>query len=373
MTTEPRTRDIEWLRADYERQTGSPFRTFYCPMLMRDELPEPILGHVVPEKFEGVPEYKIIQRPDIDNWYGSMFEADFLTLTRHQGENIHDLFFGGKPARGLKPKIVAGGEDISYYILKDDPEDMPINEHTLMEINGKNGGFLRLALKKSPEEVQALQHVKWHSEVFGDFRVAALVSIIKAAYLTLFWKLGYQYTLSSAGLSVGREILGRFFLDNYGKPTQQVRLAATQFFRPYINMLRPAEVVGENAPRGTIEDNRVFVWLGSSGQGVGIGVFVRTDERLQCVLMPGYSGPEAAAVYHDFLTNEKHELWVREGQFNEAKGCWEVHPQRVPILWPKLHESFDLSRSPEEILKDRFRSNERLEDESIAQPPSENE
>jgi hypothetical protein len=82
MTSESTTRSIDWLRADYARMNGAPFQHFFCPMLMKDEPAELILGHVVNEKFKDVPEYKIIQRGDIDSWYGSMLEGDFLTLVR---------------------------------------------------------------------------------------------------------------------------------------------------------------------------------------------------------------------------------------------------------------------------------------------------
>ncbi|MHB1424925.1 MAG: type II toxin-antitoxin system MqsA family antitoxin [Gemmataceae bacterium] len=361
--TASRTRGLEWLRTDYTRALGSPFQHFYCPMLMKDESVELMLGHVVNEKFKDVPEFKIKQRQDIESWYGSMFEADFLTLMQHRDKNIEDLFFAGKAPCGLKPVIKAGPQEIEYYQLQDDPEDLPIDEHTLIEINGKNGGFMRLALKKSPEEILSLQHVKWHSEAFGDFRIAALVSTIKAAYLTLFWKLGYQYTLrSSAGLSVGHDMLGRFFVENRGKIPQQVRAAAVEFFRPYVNMVRPVESLGEKAPQGTIEDNRAFVWLGSSGRGLGIGVFVRTNDRLHCVLMPAYSDAEGAESYLDFLRNDKEVLWVRASQYSEDQGCWEVHPQRLRVLWPKLDPSFDLSRSPQEILSCRSLAKEQRQD-----------
>src|ERR1700722_11717616 len=156
---EARTRDIDWLRADYARMNSDPFRHFFCPMLMNDEPSELILGHVVNEKFKDVPDFTIIQRKDIDGWYGSMFEADFLTLVRFQEKNVNDMFFGNKPPRGLKPTIKAGDEEVGYYHLNADPDDKPIDEHTLMEMNNKNGDFLRLALKKSPKEVMALQHV----------------------------------------------------------------------------------------------------------------------------------------------------------------------------------------------------------------------
>jgi hypothetical protein len=329
---------------------GAPFEHFYCPMLMKDEPAELILGHVVNEKFEDVPEFKITQRKDIDGWYGSMFEADFLNLVRFQERTVHDEnLFEGKPPPALKPVITVGGEPLDYYHLKD-PDNTPINEHTLMEINRKNGEFLRIALKKTAEEVMALQNLKWQTEVFADCRIAAVVSVIKAAYLTLFWKLGYRYVLSTAGLSIGRELLGRFYLENRGRSRQQVQAAAAEYFRPYFNMVRPAEPTGEHAPRGTIEDNRVFIWLGSSGLGLGIGVFVRVNKRLNCVLMPAYAEHERAQVYMDFLRNDKHELWVRDGVFDEQKDQWEANPRRVPVLWPKLDPSFDLSLTPKEIL-----------------------
>jgi hypothetical protein len=301
MSADSKTRNLDWLRADYLRTQGHPFEHFYCPMLMKDEPTDLMLGHVANVKFEDVPEYKLVQRKDIDGWYGSMFEADFLNLVRFQNKQITDLFFWGKPRRRkkndhktppmLKPLIKAGEQEIPYYYLSDKLDELPVNEHTLLEMNSQNGDFLRLALKKTPDEVRALQHVKWHSEIFGDFRVAVLVSCIKAAYLTLFWKLGYGYTLSAAGMSVGREILGRFFLENHGKDKEAIQVAAVEFFRPYINMLRPVQIAGDEAPKGTIEDNRVFIWLGSSRRGLGIGVFIRANKRLQCVLMPATQFP----------------------------------------------------------------------------------
>jgi len=353
VSAESRTRSLEYLRADYERVEKVTFKHFYCPMLMKDEPVDLMLGHVVNEKFASVPEFKLVQRKDIDSWYGSVFESDFLSHSRFQGKGVDDVFFGSKPPRGLRPIISAGGQEIGYYGLGDDPDTMPTDAHTLMEMNGKNGGFLRIALKRPPAEILMLQHQKWQSEVFADYRVASMVSLIKAAYLTLFWKLGYQYVLSSAGLSVGRSILGYFFLENRGKPTPQVHRAATEFFKPYVNMVRPALVSGENAPRGTIEDNRVLIWLGSSGRGIGIGVFVRTDNRLDCVLMPAYSDAKGAEVYQDFLQNDKEGLWVREGKFNEKSGEWDAHPQRVPMLWPKNTPSFDLSQTAKDILAPR--------------------
>jgi hypothetical protein len=101
--------------------------------------------------------------------------------------------------------------------------------------------------------------------------------------------------------------------------------------------------------------------LGSSGRGLGIGTFVRTDDWLQCVLMPAYSDAEGAQTYLDFLRNDQEELWVREAEYDETKARWEVHPTRVGVLWPKRHVALDLSRSPQEILRYHVPSEEQGE------------
>jgi hypothetical protein len=83
---------------------------------------------------------------------------------------------------------------------------------------------------------------------------------------------------------------------------------------------------------------------------LGIGVFIRTNDKLHCVLMPGYSDADGTGTYLDFLSNSKEEYWVREGQLDEIEECWEVHPQHLRVPWPKLDASFDLSRPLREIL-----------------------
>src|SRR5690349_20508560 len=67
-------------RADYAAVTGKPFRHFYCPILHVDE-PVPLQrGHVVNEAFAGSPGAWVVQRQDVDSFYGSFFEADFEVL-----------------------------------------------------------------------------------------------------------------------------------------------------------------------------------------------------------------------------------------------------------------------------------------------------
>ncbi|PQV62436.1 hypothetical protein B1R32_13611 [Abditibacterium utsteinense] len=77
---------LEALRADFKNVTGRPFEHFYCPILQRDGPAELCMGHVVNKAFfdtsNRVSERCILQRKDVDNFYGSHFEPRFLLVDR---------------------------------------------------------------------------------------------------------------------------------------------------------------------------------------------------------------------------------------------------------------------------------------------------
>jgi hypothetical protein len=66
-----------------------------------------------------------------------------------------------------------------------------------------------------PTNVLTAAGKHWEIEISRDVRIPMMVSVIKAAHLTLFEMLGYRYALSLAGYFVGRQILGEFYLQNY--------------------------------------------------------------------------------------------------------------------------------------------------------------
>jgi hypothetical protein len=72
--------ELERLRGDYHRSTGRPFRWFYCPLLFRDDDVELCKGHVLNQGFVGATRATTVQRKDIDNFYGSFFESDFVLI-----------------------------------------------------------------------------------------------------------------------------------------------------------------------------------------------------------------------------------------------------------------------------------------------------
>jgi hypothetical protein len=73
-------RELDLLRDDYHRVAGEQFRWFHCPFLFRDEDVELCRGHVLNQAFVGSKRVWTIQRKDLDNFYGSFFEPDFVLI-----------------------------------------------------------------------------------------------------------------------------------------------------------------------------------------------------------------------------------------------------------------------------------------------------
>ncbi len=328
---------------DFTRANGSPFKHFYCPMLMRDEPVELCMGHVVNQSIPNSSGAKVVQRKDIDGFYGRHFEADFVTLAQSRGVLLPDAMLDPTLSKKLKPRFEVRGEKCGYHYHR---RGAGSKDHTPLVLEVGDGRVVRLMLHKRPDEVAAASNEKWQIAVEVDCRLAALVSLIKAAYLTLFRVLGYKYALLGPGLSVGRDILGRFYLENCAKEPDAVRQAAKHFFQPYVNMLRPIVHYTGDAPRGTVDDRFVRVCIGSSQGPFAMLVCVRTNAALHAVLMPAYGNADAAATYWDFLRNDNERLSANDCWYDKATDTWQGTQQPTVIHWPKESSTFLLDDEP---------------------------
>jgi hypothetical protein len=337
--TEDVRRTLVVHQRDFTRAEGRPFNYFHCPMLLRDDPVELCMGHVVNQSIPNSSRARVVQRKDIDGFYGSHFEAEFVTLAQSRGVRLADAMLDPTLSKKLKPRIEIQGERCGYHRFR----GAGSQDHTPLELDVGDGRVARLMLHKRPDEVAAARDEKWQVAVEVDCRVGALVSLIKAAYLSLFRMLGYKYALSGQGLSVGRDILGRFFQENNGKEPGAVRQAAKQFFQPYVNMLRPIERFTGDAPRGTVDDGLVKACFGSSCGPFAMLVCVRTNAALHAVLMPAHGNAEAAATYWDFLQNENERLSANDCRYDKATETWQGTEQPTVIHWPKESTTFLLN------------------------------
>jgi hypothetical protein len=239
-------RRLAALSTDYEQVTGRPFQHFFCPVLFRDEDAELCQAHIVNRAFDGSSLWTI-ERKDVDGFYGSVFESDFVTL-KDRGRSAAEVITDPALSRRLRPSVVADGQPIAYYA----PNGPIPKEHSRMILEGPKGET-HLALKMPPQDVAGLTAAHWQIEMVRDLRIAALVSLLKAAHLTLFHMLGYQYALSAGGHFLGHDILGKFFLANVGRPRAAVVSASHPHFREFAHMVRPMQVpsIASREPRTT--------------------------------------------------------------------------------------------------------------------------
>jgi hypothetical protein len=333
-------RQLPFLREECTRVIGRPFKHFLCPILLKDE-PVPLcMGHIIneacPNSFNGC----VVQRADVDGFYGSLVESAFTT-------NIQARSMGGTekalrdPAMRKKMglKFVVDGEELEHYEYRGiaGPGHTPIDMHT------GEGEPIRLVVKKTQEELDALIDKGLEIRVGKDCRMPSVVTLVKAAYLTLFRLLGYSYAVSPEGRRIGQHLLGKFFREHAGnhgrKKIQKAKKEAPAFFQPYVNIMRPIDRFEGRQSVGTVEDQHGKACMTPSGKMFGLIIFVRTDIFFCAVLMPFYEDAEGEGAYNEFMQNDCPMLLVRDCKFEDMR--LQIDTQSKESFWPKNNEEFN--------------------------------
>ena len=330
---------LEKLRADHEAVTGRPFSHFFCPILFRDEEADLCEGHVVNNAFPGSSRVSTVQRQDVDSFYGAHFEAEFVNIQHRGSVTGADAITDHELTKKLKPAFLLNSKPIEYYTPKHGskvPEDF-----TPIEFEHGNRS-VKLVLKIKPQEVLEASDESWDIALSKDVRIHALVSLIKSAHLTLFRLLGYQYAFSAGGHFVGNDILGKFFLQNQGRPKAEVVEAAIDFFAEFVHMVRPImsnpSSKSESVPRpGTVADRTLMVCRFGHGAFWALIVFVQTGHGLHAVLVPVFDDPEGAVRFVDFLRNDNE--YIESSYCKIEDNHWQVEKKTKDISWPKTNAS----------------------------------
>lgn len=326
--------ELERLRRDLVEATGQPFRHFLCPLLLVDE-PTPLCkGHIVNRAFSDAPNRWTIQRRDVDNFFGAVAESDFTVLesatTRSRFDHVTDPRMPGR----LKPEILLDRRPVEYFV----PKGAVPKHFTPLRVETDTAQRW-IALKMRPDEVSDSLERDWKLEVSIDLRFPALVSLLKAAFLTKFALLGYRYALSVPGRLIGEQLLGRFFRKMRSAPRSVAAAELHRFFGAFANMVRP--VLRLDLPfEGTIVDRQVLLCWSPLGFAWGSIVFVRAA-GLHAVLLPVEGRREALVLFERFLEGSTEKLEVREARLCGEGGDqhWEVAPRSVAVPWPRSTET----------------------------------
>jgi len=338
---------LEVHRRDFERVTGRPFEHFYCPILGVDQEVALQRGHVINEAFENSTRVWVVQRRDVDGFFGSHFEADFEVLQHRDRLSVTEVLADPKLARKVRVKILRSGAPVPFTTRGG---DLP-HVFTPFQLVDPQGATSSLGLKMSTEEIAATAGEKWEYLVLKDARVSALVSLIKAAHLSAFHMLGYRYALGLPGRFIGTDILGRFYRENFDKPRKTVRDNAWAFFKEFQHMVRPVLAVDPGA-KGTVTNRSVLVCHGTGGGFWGMVVYVKTAGMLHAVLLPAKGDAESMATYLGFLRNDNETLHLSHTAFDHENGQWLVHVDRFEKTWPKNEIHYPESPDPELIPPD---------------------
>jgi len=284
-------------------------------------------AHIINSAFPNSSRIWTIQRKDVDNFYGSGFEADFVAIEYLEERNLGKVLPDKKLSKLLNAQILLEDRPIDFFVAKG---KIP-SRFTPMEFdNGEE--VTRFGLKISCEEMLAAEGKTWDITVNKDARIPALVSLIKAAHLTLFHMLGYEYALSAGGIFIGHDILGEFFFKNRDKQKPEVLTNALYYFREFGHMVRPLQAVPDFLA-GTVTDNRMFLCKTSNYRPWAFIVLVKIPKSIHAVMVPIMEDADSTIRFYDFLRGpqEKIEAYLCEFQGDH----WLVDKHSRELIWPK--------------------------------------
>ncbi len=319
---------LEQLKLDYESVSGRPWHFFYCPILHKDEETELCAGHVINRASEDADRSWTVQRKDVDNYYGTLFEGDFLALEQKVDFQAGEILTDRKLSRQFNPKIVIDGQSVDHY----KPQGVVPKQHSELFVDS-HGGLERLALKISPDEMENVPEGRIQVIVDKDVRLAALASCLKAAHLTLFHLLGYRYALSYGGYFLGKEVLGDFFLKTRGMERLSALEEAIVHFKKYQSLVRPVIELSFDS-EGTLTDNKLLLCV-SDNRFWAFNVLVRTGTQSHGVLVPILEDAESAARFHRFLETPFTGLAVKIARWDRDREIGEGSSHTQMIEWPQ--------------------------------------
>ena len=313
------------LNADCERIYGSPVRHFFCPILYLDDVTKLCEAHLINTAFRDSARTWTIQRADVDSFYGTLFEADFVAM-QEKGRHRPDEVVADKDlSRMLKPKIVVNGEEVGYYFPKG---AVPPN-HSLIRLFTPIG-IVELALKRSPAAMQNAETECWTIHIDKNLNLPALVSLIKAAHLTLYHLCGYRHVFSGCGFFLGRTVLGEFFLKARHLDRKRALELAKNHFSSLANMVRPV-LVNPSHLEGTLTDQMPYVCVNGDCFWALI-IFVRTGDHLNAVMVPTMDNHESVVLFDEFLMKPTNTVCVRRTRWNGD--AWQLNPETEKFYWP---------------------------------------
>jgi hypothetical protein len=280
---------------------------------MRDEPAEMCRAHIVNEALGTCAEW-VPQRKDVDNFFGSVVEADFVTIIRNREKELIAILLDPTVKGKIRPKLLDNEIPIGHYLPK--PGAPEVEGHTVAKLIDSGELICNLAIKKSEDHLFSLTDSDLAFVIDADFQPEVTASMIKAAHLTLFKLFGYKHVFSVTGrylASILRDFCEKFNRPDVARYFSQVEI---------MNMVVPLMEVSERL-KGTVTDGRLLSVFGSSGNIYAMGVIVNAGKDTFCVFVPGME--RAIDTYFGFLRERPKSIAVKVTQWVQATAREESH------------------------------------------------
>ena len=107
---------LNQLRQEFAKMANRPFEHFFCPFLFVDEKTELCKAHVVNDALPDSSKRWTVQRKDVDNFFGAMFENALLDLQHNEQGIAAKALMDPDLHRRLQPKILLNGVEVDHYV-----------------------------------------------------------------------------------------------------------------------------------------------------------------------------------------------------------------------------------------------------------------
>ena len=340
MVAKPHRTVIARLNADFESVRGEPFQYFYCPILHVDENVQLTRGHIIPKSLGG--KSTVLQRADVDNRFGSFFEAEALDAIKLglDGDPLEFVLNGNPLALkklGRRYKFSAHFEGAEHSV-RISPRKIGDHVGWFVQAHGD---------EKEPKVVKALSTESASVSAELDARSSILATSLRASHLCWFDKCGYRYVFSEEGILVAW-ILRSFyemFASQQNAPNQakqgslisdRVKAAVNDYCLQFANMIRPCpssmvEALPEDFRRGSPDTGR-FIALWDEDQIYGRISLVKLGEQYIAIMTPCLLDPRGWALL-DLVSDL--ELTYSFAKFDDNAGVCTVDPPNgQTLVWP---------------------------------------
>lgn len=318
---------IEKHRADYEEVTGNTFKHFFCPILHVDDDVALCRGHVLNDAL-GNSGIWVPQREDIDNFYGSVAEADMIDVVELRETDLLDIFSDPDLRKRVPIKLECDGQIWDHYFPR---VTTPVDGQSILQMKNEDT-ISHIAVKVSEAEVLAAADKSLNLAIDRDYRPPVIASVLKAAHLSMFKMLGYNYVFSPAGKYVA-DILRKFFLQ-FKTPRNVTQTDIDNYFIQFTNMVHPI-VADDRNLAGTVKDSRVVACYSAHDVAFAFGVIVPAGEDCFSAFLPTDHGIDT---YFSFIKDLPPSFAGRITQFCPANAEHAAHwaiapgePMRLPL------------------------------------------